>query len=140
MRNVGSLGPWLWRPSLQKNVAGLELRLGAHPPPGGGVGRTAQVSKDLAGWGLRWLQASLQRCSHGEFPRRAQPVPPPPSDLEPGVDSLAWADNLFLLLFGGGGERGRSTKIYLLFSKLKNKLLFRGTWLHPHSSRLALQR
>lgn len=87
MRNVGSPGPWLWRPSLQKNVAGLELRLGAHPPPGGGgESRTGQVSEDLAGWGLRWVLASLQRCSHGEFPKRAQPILPPPSDLVPGVD------------------------------------------------------
>lgn len=135
------LGPGCGDLACRKTWLGLSCAWERNPPPGGGgVGRTAQVSKDLAGWGLRWLQASLQRCSHGEFPRRAQPVPPPPSDLEPGVDSLAWADNLFLLLFGGGGERGRSTKIYLLFSKLKNKFLFRGTWLHPHSSRLALQR
>lgn len=138
MRNVGSPGPWLWRPSLQKNAAGLELRLGAHPPGGGGgSGPHCPGQRGSCGWGLHWL---LQRCSHGEFPKSAQPILPPPSDLVPGVDSPAWADNLVLLLFGGRGERGGSTKVYFLFSKLKNKPLFRGTWLYPYSSRLAAQK
>lgn len=42
-------------------------------------------------------------CSHGEFPRRAQPSLLPPSDFVPGLDSPAWSDNLFLL-FGDVGK------------------------------------
>lgn len=132
------LGPGCGDLACRKTRLGLSCAW-EHTPRGGGVGlgRTAQVSEDLAGWGLHWL---LQRCSHGEFPKSAQPILPPPSDLVPGVDSPAWADNLVLLLFGGRGERGGSTKVYFLFSKLKNKPLFRGTWLYPYSSRLAAQK
>lgn len=62
MRNVGSPVPWLLRPSLQKNVAGLGLRQGVLPLPPGvgwGEGRTAQVSEDLVGRGFLVLLASL---------------------------------------------------------------------------------
>lgn len=106
MRNVGSLMPWLLRPSLQKNVAGLGLRQGVLPLPPGvgwGEGRTAQVSEDLDGRGFLVLLATLPLCSHGEFPRRAQPSLLPPSDFVPGLDSPAWSDNLFLL-FGDVGK------------------------------------
>lgn len=81
------LGPGCGDLACRKTWLGLSCAWERTPPPGGGgESRTGQVSEDLAGWGLRWVLASLQRCSHGEFPKRAQPILPPPSDLVPGVD------------------------------------------------------
>lgn len=104
MRNVGSLVPWLLRPSLQKNVAGLGLRQGVFPlPPGVGWGerRTAQVSEDLDGRGFLVLLASLLLCSHGEFPRKA------PTFLHQTL-CQAWiprpGQTTYFLLFGDVGK------------------------------------
>lgn len=110
------------------------------PPPVGAWAALPRSARTLLGGGS---VGSWHPCSvviMGSSQGGPNPSCLPHQTLCQAWIPLAWEDNLFLLLFGGGGERGGSTKIYFLFSKLKNKLLFRGTWLHPRSSRLAPQR
>lgn len=141
MRNVGSLGPWLWRPSLQKNVAGLELRLGAQPPPRGGAwAALPRSARTLLGGGSVGSRHPCSVVVMGSSQGGPNPSRLPHQTLSQAWIPLPGQTTCFCCCLVGEGNAEGAQKFTCYFSKLKNKFLFRGTWLHPHSSRLALQR